>query len=105
MIKQERTMDEIDAHPLEFLHTLAEKYGFSKLNGFCKINSRALGIDTFHDHITDDKIFELIVENRLIGLVYLRRDDWNYTEATYVEIPEAIEKVKRSLEEKGFLKD
>lgn len=99
MIIQERTIDEIEAHPSEFLHEVAKKYGIIGLTKI-EVKSRGVGIDTFSEHITDDKIFELIADNQLIALVYLRRDDWNWTEATYIEIPWAIKKVKARLKKK-----
>jgi hypothetical protein len=100
MIKQERTMDEIDAKdPFGFLHDIALRHGFIE-QFHIECHDRAVGIDTIHEHITDDKIFELIADNQLIGLVYLRRDDWNWTEATYIEIPCAIEQVKERLKKR-----
>lgn len=106
MTDQKRFIDEIDVSPIpsDFLYEIAKKHGFADIFNVCTVNSRAVGIDTYHEHITDDKIIELIVENRLVALVYLRRDDWNWTEATFVEIPEAIKKVKKHLKEKGLLK-
>ena len=107
MVKQEKVIDEIDVRPIpsEFLYEIAKKHGFADIYNLCCVKSRAVGIDTYHEHITDDKITELIVENRLVALVYLRRDDWNWTEATFIEIPEAIEKVREHLKEKGLLKE
>jgi len=107
MTKQERFIDEIDVRPIpsDFLYEIAKKHGFTDIFNICTVNSRGVGIDTIHEHITDDKIIELIVENRLVAFVYLRRDDWNWTEATFVEIPGAIEKVKKSLGEKKILNE
>lgn len=105
MITQKRAIDEIDIHAYEFLHDLAEKHEFSNLGIFCEIKSRAIGIDTYHEHITDDKIIEFIVDDELVGFVYLRRDCMNWTEATFIEIPEAIERARNSLKSKGILKD
>ena len=99
MIRQERTIDEIDAHPSEFLQEVAEKHGIIGQTRII-VKSRGVGIDTYHEHITDDKVFELIADNQLIALVYLRRDDWNWTEATYIEIPCAIEQVKERLKKR-----
>jgi hypothetical protein len=101
MIRQERTIDEIDAHPSEFLQEVAEKHGIIGQTRII-VKSRGVGIDTYHEHITDDKVFELVADNQLIALVYLRRDDWNWTEATYIEIPWAIEKVKERLNKKRY---
>jgi hypothetical protein len=107
MIKQERFIDEIGVspNPSDFLYEIAKKHGFADIFKLCSVKSRAVGIDTYHEHITDDKIIELIADNRLVALVYLRRDDWNWTEATFIEIPEAIENVKKYLKEKGLLKE
>lgn len=42
-------------------------------------------------YISNDRLVEFIVDNKLLALQYQRRDEFNYTEVTNVEYPEALE--------------
>ena len=61
-------------------------------------------MDRFHIHHTDDKLIQVVCQNRLIALVFCRRDDWNYTEATMVFVGEALTRVEAMEEEIAKIK-
>lgn len=97
MEKQEVYMDELDAKPSEFIHKIAKKYHLQALaQGEIEFRDRGAGLpyELHCDKLTDDKIYELIIRNHLVAMVYLRRNDANFTEANYVVFESVIEQLK-----------
>ena len=78
----------------EFLLKLFQKYKLSETYPEVEIRYRAVNYGLIENHITDDKIAQLVVDNRLVAMAFLRRDDWNHTEVTYVIVDEALRKCK-----------
>ena len=93
MVEQKRFVDDCEGVAAEhFLLDFAEKHHLRDRFPEVEIRYRGVGIDTVHEHITDDKIIQLVVDNRLVAMVFIRRDDWNHSEVTYITIEEALEK-------------
>ena len=99
MEKQGIFQDEIDAKAGEFFHQIAKRYNLEALaKGQTEFRSRSVGLPYEHgtDKFTDDKIYELIIRNHLVAMVYLRREDANYTEANYVVFKSVIKKLREN---------
>lgn len=95
MIKQERFIDDNEGTGVnKFLEEIIDKYQLRKFYPEVEIRWRAVNYDLSDNHPTDDHIVQLICQNRLLALVYLRRDDWNYTEVTYIFIEDTLKKIE-----------
>lgn len=97
MEKQKVYQDELEAKPSEFIHKIAEKYQLQALaQGEIEFRVRGVGLpyEINCDKLTDDKIYELIIRNHLVAMVYLRREEANFTEANYVVFESEIKKLK-----------
>lgn len=99
MEKQKIFQDEYDAEAGEFIHKIAKRYNLEALaNGQIEFRSRSVGLPYEHntDKFTDDKIYELIIRNHLVAMVYLRREEANYTEANYIVLQSVIKMLRES---------
>lgn len=100
MIKQERFIDDNEGTGVEkFLYDVVEKYELKRFCPSVEIRYRGVNFGMLsNNHATDDKIAQLVVENRLVALAFMRRDDLNYTEVSYVVFEDAIERCKEFVE-------
>ena len=112
MIEQKRYVDERDSDPMGFLTSVIDRYNISKYTKDIEIRSRSLNYDcSSSPHETDDKIVQLVADNILIAMVFLRRTDGNHTEETSVIVEQGIRLFRRMLKldewdyEKGNLQD
>lgn len=99
MEKQEIFQDELEAKAGEFIQKIAKRYKLQALaKGQIEFRSRSVGLPYEHDtdKFTDDKIYELIIRNHLVAMVYLRREEANYTEANYVVFNSVIKKLREN---------
>ena len=49
------------------------------------------------NHVTDDAIHQLLIKDVLVALVYERRTDWNFIEATYIIVAKGIRLARHRL--------
>ena len=96
----------------EFIWGIIEKYKLKKYYPEVETRYRGVLYDMRDDmdrnlvHHTDDKLIQIVCQNRLIALVFCRRDDWNYTEATMVFVGDALTRVEKMEEEiRGRMKN
>ena len=65
---------------------------------FCELRDRLVCYGLYlEDHATDDVIHQLLVKDVLVALVYERRTDWNFIEATYVIVAKGIRLARHRL--------
>lgn len=89
----------------EFIWGVIKKYQLKKYYPQVETRYRGVLYDMRDDmnrnliHHTDDKLIQIVCQNKLIALVFCRRDDWNYTEATMVFVGDALTRVEE-IEEK-----
>lgn len=73
---------------LPFLHKVIDDYEFQEFCPvFSEIRSRTVCYGTeasAASHPTDDKIHQLLIMDCLVAMVYERRTDMNFIEATYI---------------------
>lgn len=66
---------------------------------FCEIRSRTVcygrGLD---EHPTDDAVHQLLVQDVLVAIVYERRTNFNFIEATYIIVAKGIRLAKHRLQ-------
>ena len=99
MEKQKTFQDQPDANAGEFIHKIAKRYNLEALaKGQIEFRSRSIGLPYEHDtdKFTDDMIYELIIRNHLVCLVYLRRKEANHTEANYVVFESVIDMLRKN---------
>lgn len=90
---------------VEFIDNIIEKYELQKKYPCIEVRWRGINYDVSSPHPTDDKMVQLICENRLIAMVYMRRDDWNYTELTMVFVGDALKACEDFEKKLGFSKN
>lgn len=88
---QFREQDELDAQTAEFLDKVIEKFGLRR-DSTSEIKVRSVNSAYFNVE-TDDKIIEVLSNNKLIALQYLRRDELNYTEVTNIILDNVTERL------------
>ena len=84
---------------LPFLQKVIDDYGFTPFHPYVtEIRSRTVcygrGCD---EHRTDDAIHQLLVQDCLVAMVYERRTDLNFIEATYIICAQGIRRAKHRL--------
>ena len=97
MIEQKRYIDDDEGTGInEFLDNIIEKHKLREFFPYVEIRWRDVcrGIESTPT-ATDDKIIQLVVENRLVALVFSRRDEFNHTEVNYFFNEDALEKCKK----------
>lgn len=66
---------------------------------FCEFRSRTVcygrGLD---EHSTDDAVHQLLIQDVLVAMVYERRTDFNFIEATYIIVAKGIRLAKHRLQ-------
>lgn len=75
---------------VDFIDNIVKKYNLREKYASIEVRWRNVNYDISAPHATDDKLVQLICENRLIAMVYMRRDDWNYTELTMIFVGDAL---------------
>ena len=96
----QRRMQLEDFEFMDFFKKVIEDYDFKwTYPYFSNIRSRTVcygrGTD---EHVTDDAIHQLLVQDVLVAMVYERRTEFNFIEATYVVIAKGIRKAKHRLQ-------
>lgn len=85
---------------LTFFQQVISDYGFTPFCPyFSEIRSRTVcyGMAPSEEHPTDDYIHQLLVQDCLIAMVYERRTEFNFIEATYVICAQGIRRARRRL--------
>lgn len=92
MIEQVRIVNDTEGKEAwDFINGIIEQYQLRKRFMEVEVKSRTIEFDDLSSrHPTDDRILQLIVDNRLVAFVFLRRDDWNHTELTKVFLEETL---------------
>ena len=99
-IVTQRRMQLEDFEFMEFFQKVIEDYDFRWTYPYMSnIRSRTVcygrGID---EHITDDAIHQLLVQDVLVAMVYERRTELNFIEATYIIVAKWIRLAKHRLQ-------
>lgn len=100
MIQKKLFQDERDANAWGFINEVASEYNLVEASSrnlsvlTRGITNGSTSSQVIAKVITDDKLMQLIVNDKLAAFVILRRDDANWTEATYVINEAVIEEVK-----------
>lgn len=83
---------------MPFFEKVIEDYGFKPFGVFSEIKSRTVeyGMES-KPHPTDDKIHQLLIQDCLVSMVYERRTELNFIEATYIICASGIRLAKRRL--------
>lgn len=83
----------------EFFHKVLVDYDFLwAYPYFCEKRDRTVCYGMYSEnHITDDAIHQLLVKDVLVALVYERRTDLNFIEATYVIVAKGIRLARHRL--------
>ena len=98
-IVTQRRMQLEDFRCDDFFHKVLEDYDLLWAYGyFGEIRDRLVCYGMYSDnHCTDDAIHQLLIKDVLIALVYERRTDWNFIEATYVIVAKGIRLARHRL--------
>ncbi len=83
----------------EFFRQVLEDYDFLwAWPYFCELRNRTVCYGMYNkDHTTDDAIHQLTVKDVLVAMVYERRTEWNFIEATYVIVAKGIRLARHRL--------
>lgn len=80
----QKILDDQNTGVNEFLEEIVQKYKLSKRPN---VYMRYLDLHRTNDkNPTDDKIVEIVLDNRLLAIVYLRRTEFNYIEGTFIDL-------------------
>ena len=87
MVKQEIYQDEVEVGKAisEFFNEVQENLGRHAVFDD-EIRIRKLTYSDLDNHIVDDAVVQLVFDNRLIAFCFLRKNDGNYNEVTFVKI-------------------
>lgn len=82
-----------------FFVKVVEDYGFKPFAPvLTEVRSRTVCYGRgLEEHPTDDAIHQLLVQDCLIALVYERRTEFNFIEATYIICAQGIRRAKKRL--------
>jgi hypothetical protein len=95
-VKQKRYVDDNEGTGVNrFIEGVIEKYHLRDFYPEVEYRTRSVNYDLMPDHVTDDHISQLVVDNRLVALVFCRRDDWNHTEVTTVFLDDVLKKCRK----------
>ena len=92
MFEQVRIVNDTEGKEAwDFINGIIEQYQLRKRFREVEVKSRTIEFDDLSNpHPTDDRILQLIVDNRLVAFVFLRRDDLNHSELTKVFLEETL---------------
>lgn len=83
---------------MPFFEQVIKDYGLEPFGVFSEIRSRTVEYGTeSKTHPTDDKIHQFLVQDCLIAMVFERRTDFNFIEATYVICANGVRLAKHRL--------
>lgn len=94
-VSQFRVMDQIDSKSQEFINKVVYNYpGYNSNTHHVEVRYRSLlrpcvalsVCEVKDEYISDDRIVEILINDKLIGIQYQRRDEFNWTEVTNIEI-------------------
>lgn len=90
-IKIERfsVQDQIDSKTNEFIEKIINKYHL-KNNPYAAIKDKKIYVDG-KDIISDDRIVEILLDDKLLAMQYQRRDDFNWTEVINIDFEREID--------------
>ena len=81
MIERKREMDDTGDGIWEFIEEIIDKYHIREQFHEVEIRTRSVNYDmtppSIEVHETDDKIVQLVVDNRLVAFVFCRCDDYS----------------------------
>lgn len=98
-IVTQRRMQLEDFRCDEFFHKVMEDYDLLwAYSYFGELRNRSVCYGMYlENHVTDDAIHQLLIKDVLVALVYERRTDWNFIEATYVIVAKGIRLARHRL--------
>lgn len=98
-IVTQRRMQLEDFRCDEFFHKVMEDYDLLwAYRYFGELRDRSVCYGMYaENHVTDDAIHQLLIKDVLVALVYERRTDWNFIEATYVIVAKGIRLARHRL--------
>lgn len=107
-VEQKRFIDDNEGTGVwQFINEVIEKNNIRQRFAGVEIRTRAIAYDCIsQNHFTDDRIVQLVVDNRLVAFVLCRRDDWNWTECTFVFVETALkacEDFQKRINERSFM--
>lgn len=99
-IVTQRRMQLEDFRCDEFFHKVMEDYDLLwAYRYFGELRDRSVCYGMYaENHVTDDAIHQLLIKDVLVALVYERRTDWNFIEATYVIVAKGVRMAKHRLQ-------
>ena len=108
-VEQKRFIDDNEGTGVwNWINEVIEKHKIRERFSGVELRTRAIAYDSIsQNHFTDDHLLQLVVDNRLVAFVLCRRDDWNWTECTFVFVEsalEACEEFQKRVNERTFRK-
>ena len=93
MIEQKRFIDDNEGTGVwQWINDVVDKHKIRERFAGVELRTRAIAYDCIsQNHFTDDRLVQLVVDNRLVAFVLCRRDDWNWTECTFVFVESALQ--------------
>ena len=98
-IVTQRRMQLEDFRCDEFFHKVMEDYDLLwAYRYFGELRGRSVCYGMYSEnHVTDDAIHHLLIKDALGALVYERRTNWNFIEATYIIVAKGIRLARHRL--------
>lgn len=98
-IVTQRRMQLEDFRCDEFFRRVLSDYDFLwAYPYFCELRDRIVCFGMYSEsHVTDDAIHQLLVNDVLVAMVYERRTNFNFIEATYVIVASGIRLARHRL--------
>lgn len=90
---QFREQDQFDSRTNDFIEEVIEKFNLRN-DSSAEIKIRSIN-SAYSNVETDDKVVEILSNNKLVALQYLRRDDLNYTEVTNIILENDTSRTKK----------
>ena len=99
---QYREIDDTGTTAWNYLTGIIRDYDLKRFRPHIEMRVRPVAFGSMPDegHLTDDRVIQLVVENQMLAMVYLRRDEFNYTEVTTVFLQDTMKKLEKMLKEK-----
>ena len=99
-IVTQRRMQLEDFRYNDFFHKVLEDYDLLwAYRYFGSVRDRSVCYGMYSEnHVTDDAIHQLLIEDVLVAMVYERRTSFNFIEATYVIVASGIRLARHRLE-------
>ena len=96
MTEQKLYKEESNARIMDYIQKIVkEKFLISYTDGEFIIRCRRVGADSCSAAIfSQNKLYEVILRNQLVALVYARKNNKGFTEESYIVFEETIKKMK-----------